>query len=93
MKIWRITECTQKLAVGREVVLDFTDADNCKILSVEGDELLNFGKAINVADGCNECYLIELPDMTVWLEYTGEEVDFCTVDEDWEFTPIFEEVE
>ena len=94
MKIWRIVECTQELAVGREVILDFTDAENCKILSLEGNELLNFGKAVNVADGCNECYVIELPDMTALLEYTGEDVDFCTVDDDdWEFVPIFSEVE
>ena len=92
MKIWRIVECTQELAVGREVILDFTDGDNCKILSVEGNELLNFGKAINVADGCNECYLIELPNLTVLLENTGEEIDFCKAEDndDWVFIPLFD---
>jgi hypothetical protein len=94
MKIWRITECTQELAVGREVILDFSDAENCKILSVDGNELLNFGKAINVAEGTNECYLIELPNVTILLEDTGEEIEFCMVDDDdWVFMPIFEEVE
>ena len=94
MKIWRITECTQELAVGREVILDFADADNCKVLSIEGDELLNFGKAINVAEGENKCYLIELPNITALLEDTGEEIDFCLLDEDdWVFEPIFEEDE
>ena len=96
MKIWRIAECTQELAVGREVILDFTDAENCKILSVDGNELLNFGKAVNVADGGNECYLIELPNLTVLLENTGEEIEFCMngdCDEEWVFVPIFAEVE
>ena len=95
MKIWRIAECTQELAVGREVILDFTDTDNCKILSIEGDTLVNFGRAINVADGSNECYLIELPNLTVLLENTGEEIDFHSADDcddDWVFIPIFDEV-
>ena len=91
MKIWRIAECTQELAVGREVILDFTDAENCKILSIEGDELLNFGQAINVADGNKECYLIELPSITILLEDTGEEIDFCMSDEDFVFEPLFNE--
>ena len=94
MKIWRIAECTQELAVGREVILDFADAENCKILSIDGNELLNFGKAINVADGSNKCYLIELPSITVLLEDTGEEIEFCMAnDDEWEYAPIFEEVE
>ena len=93
MRIWRIAECTQELAVGREVILDFTDAENCKILSVEGNELLNFGRASNVAEGEDKCYIIELPSITVLLENTGEEIEFCAVnDDEWEFAPIFEEV-
>lgn len=93
MRIWRIAECTQELAVGREVILDFSDAENCKILSIEGNELLNFGKAANVADGGYKCYLIELPNVTVLLEDTGEEVEFCMAnDDDWVYMPIFEEV-
>lgn len=95
MKIWRIAECTQELAVGREVILDFSDADNCKILALDGNELLNFGKAANVADGGYNCYLIELPNITVLLEYTGEDIDFCMADDDdeWVYIPIFAEVE
>lgn len=95
MKIWRIAECTQELAVGREVILDFSDADNCKILAIDGNELLNFGKASNVASGELGLYIIELPNLSLLLENTGEEIDFCMVDDcdDWIFIPIFEEVE
>ena len=92
MKIWRIAECTQALAVGRKVMLDFADGDNCKILSTDGEELLNFGRAIDVASGDNGCYMIELPNLTVLLEDTGDEMDFCREDDEWEFVPIFTEV-
>lgn len=95
MKIWRIAECSQELAVGREVILDFSDAENCKILSTEGNELLNFGKAIDVACGSNKCYVIELPNISIMLEDTGEEIEFCAddLDDDWVYIPIFTEVE
>jgi hypothetical protein len=96
MRIWRIAECTQELAGGREVILDFTDGENCKILSIDGNELLNFGKPIDVALGNGKQYLIELPNLTVLLEDTGEEIEFCIdddLDDDWVFVPIFEEVE
>lgn len=95
MRIWKIVECSQSLAVGREVVLDFQEK-NSKILSLDGEVLLNFGKAFDNGEGDSNCYLITLPDVTVLLESTGEEIDFCLAEEDfdeedWEYTPIFED--
>jgi hypothetical protein len=96
MRIWKIVECSQSLAVGREVVLDFQEEKNGRILSLDGEVLLNFGKAFDNGEGDSNCYLITLPDVTVLLESTGEEIDFCLVEEDfdeedWEYTPIFED--
>lgn len=96
MRIWKIIECSQSLAVGREVVLDFQEEKNSRILSLDGEVLLNFGKAFDNGEGDSNYYLITLPDVTVLLESTGEEIDFCLAEEDfdeedWEYTPIFKD--